>query len=186
MPEIIEVPDGKRILVCHIKRRRRMKSIRMRMKDATTVELSCAIRVPIFIIRNAILANLEILQKQFLKRSTLILPRLSLADKNKYKTTVLDLVVSRAQSLAPDLFKISQNITIGASRTRWGSCDSKRNLRFHYKLAFLPLGLADYIVAHELCHLVELNHSPKFWHLVGQIIPDSRTRRKELKKYNLE
>lgn len=70
-------------------------------------------------------------------------------------------------------------------RSQWGSCSSKRNLNFTYKLMFLPEQLAEYVVVHELCHLEEFNHSPAFWELVSRAFPDYRSFEKRLKKYYL-
>lgn len=67
-------------------------------------------------------------------------------------------------------------------KSRWGSCSRKRNLNFNYKLALLPPRLADYIIVHELCHLGELNHAPKFWGLVARAIPEHRALRRELRR----
>lgn len=72
-------------------------------------------------------------------------------------------------------------ISIKNHKTRWGSCSKKRNLNFNYKIMFLPERLAEYIVAHELCHLREFNHSRKFWNLLAQAVPDYRDRIRELK-----
>ncbi len=76
-------------------------------------------------------------------------------------------------------------INIKNQKTRWGSCSKKGNLNFNYKIVLIPERLADYIIAHELCHLKEFNHSQKFWNLVAKIIPDYLEMRKELKKHNL-
>ncbi len=76
-------------------------------------------------------------------------------------------------------------IAVKDMKTRWGSCSSQKNLNFHYRLLFLPIELADYVVVHELCHLQEMNHSKKFWQLVSKTIPDHLSRRRELKKYGL-
>lgn len=77
-------------------------------------------------------------------------------------------------------------IAIKNLKSRWGSCSSKRNLNFNYKIIYLPERIADYIIVHELCHLGELNHSGKFWKLVAQIFPDYRVLRSQLKKVRLE
>ncbi|MEK7103104.1 MAG: M48 family metallopeptidase, partial [Patescibacteria group bacterium] len=74
------------------------------------------------------------------------------------------------------------SVRIKDIRTKWGSCSSKGNLNFNYKLQFLPTHLIDYIVVHELCHLKQLNHGKEFWNLVIQCIPDAHDRKKELLK----
>lgn len=73
------------------------------------------------------------------------------------------------------------NYRIKAQRTRWGSCSSKGNINLNYKLALMPEHWARYTVVHELCHTVELNHSKRFWTLVGQFIPDYKTIHAEMK-----
>ncbi len=78
-----------------------------------------------------------------------------------------------------------KRIAVRDQRTRWGSCSQKGNLNFNYRLIYLPKNLFDYIIVHELCHLQEMNHSPKFWELVAKTIPDHKQRRRELKKYSI-
>ena len=68
-------------------------------------------------------------------------------------------------------FKFNK-ISIKDLKTRWGSCSSKRNLSFNYKLMHFDKKVIDYVVVHELCHLKELNHSKKFWELVEEIMPN--------------
>ena len=72
-------------------------------------------------------------------------------------------------------------ITITGAKTRFGSCSSKGNISFSFRLMLYPDAAIDYVVVHELAHLVELNHSPKFWKIVENIFPDYKARRKMLK-----
>ena len=78
-------------------------------------------------------------------------------------------------------FKINR-IAIKNQTTRWGSCSSKGNLNFNYKIIYLRPALADYLIVHELCHLGELNHSKNFWALVSKTIPDYIEVNKELRR----
>ncbi|MCU0680470.1 MAG: M48 family metallopeptidase, partial [Planctomycetes bacterium] len=73
-------------------------------------------------------------------------------------------------------------ISIKNQGTRWGSCSSKGNINFNYKILFMPKEMSDYIIVHELCHLKELNHSKNFWNLVAKFIPDYQKIRQDLKR----
>ena len=81
-------------------------------------------------------------------------------------------------------FKVNK-VYIKNQTSQWGSCSSKNNLNFNYKLIFLPTELAEYVVAHELCHLREFSHSEKFWALIENIVPNSKKLDKEIQKYHL-
>jgi predicted metal-dependent hydrolase len=74
-------------------------------------------------------------------------------------------------------------VSIRSQRTRWGSCSRRGTLSFNYRLVYLPLPLADYVIAHELCHLRHMNHSKAFWALVETVVPDWKRRRGELLRY---
>ena len=71
-------------------------------------------------------------------------------------------------------------ISIRDQKTRWGSCSRNGRLSFNYRLAMLPPRLAEYVVVHELCHLLEFNHSPRFWAQVAKAVPEHRLLRKHL------
>jgi len=73
-------------------------------------------------------------------------------------------------------------ISIRSQRTRWGSCSSKGNLNFNCLLMLVPDDVRDYVIVHELCHRIEMNHSDKFWKLVENVIPDYKEKRKWLKE----
>ncbi len=74
-------------------------------------------------------------------------------------------------------------LMIRNSRSRWGSCSSKGTLSFNYKIVFLPEGLLDYLVVHELCHLEEANHGKAFWALVAKAFPDHALSRRSLRQF---
>ncbi len=73
-------------------------------------------------------------------------------------------------------------IAVRSQKTRWGSCSAKGNLNFNWRLLFAPAGALDYVVAHELCHLVYLDHSREFWQLVERVCPESGAWREWLKE----
>lgn len=77
------------------------------------------------------------------------------------------------------------SIRIKDVRSRWGSCSSKRNLNFNWRLVMAPMEVLDYVVVHELCHLKEMNHSKNFWKLVEDILPDYKRQREWLKDCKL-
>lgn len=73
-------------------------------------------------------------------------------------------------------------LALSSARTRWGSCSSRTGIRLNWRLVFFPLPVIDYVVAHELAHLKEMNHSPRFWAVVEGLCPDWRSLRAELKR----
>ena len=77
-------------------------------------------------------------------------------------------------------------ISIKNQRSRWGSCSTKKNLNFNWKLILTPSLCLDYVVVHELCHLKQMNHSANFWGLVKDIMPDYKIHRRRLKNMEKE
>lgn len=75
-----------------------------------------------------------------------------------------------------------QRIRISSQRTRWGSCSTRGTISYNWHLILMPERIMDYVVVHELCHLLEMNHSKRFWKKVGEVLPDYENRRKWLKE----
>ena len=73
-------------------------------------------------------------------------------------------------------------VRLSNARTRWGSCSSRSGIRLHWRLVHLSPALIDYVVAHEVAHLVEMNHSPRFWAVVERLYPDWRSARAALRQ----
>lgn len=67
-------------------------------------------------------------------------------------------------------------------KSRWGSCSRLRNLNFNWRLIMAPIEVIDYVVVHELCHLAQMNHSPRFWALVERTMPNHKTHRRWLRE----
>ncbi len=77
----------------------------------------------------------------------------------------------------------STSLKIGDSRGRWGSCNSYGNITLNYRVVMLPPEIIDYVIVHELCHLIELNHSRRFWENVEKFLPNYELQRKNIKEY---
>ena len=94
------------------------------------------------------------------------------AEYLKLKEHARAMVTRRLEKFA-DIYGFEyKGVAIRNQKTRWGSCSSKGNLNFNYKILLLPQRHADYIIVHELCHLKEFNHGKRFWNLVAQTIPE--------------
>jgi predicted metal-dependent hydrolase len=72
------------------------------------------------------------------------------------------------------------DIRLSSARTQWGSCNARGRILLNWRLVHLPMHLVDYVVAHELSHLRELNHSPRFWAVVSSLYPAHEVARREL------
>jgi len=73
------------------------------------------------------------------------------------------------------------SLKINSAKSRWGSCSSKKNLNFSYRLILTPELVINYVILHELAHTVEMNHSKRFWEIVGSIYPDYKKAEEWLK-----
>jgi hypothetical protein len=73
-------------------------------------------------------------------------------------------------------------VSLSSAATRWGSCSTRSGIRLHWRLIHLEPALIDYVVAHEVAHLAEMNHSPRFWAVVERLYPDWRAARAALRR----
>ena len=99
-----------------------------------------------------------------------------------YASHALDRLQQRTRALAKELGVQPPPVAVQAYRGRWGSCTSDGRITYNWKIIVAPPEIVDYVVVHELCHLLELNHSPAYWDLVRRVMPDYRDARKWLRE----
>lgn len=171
------------------RRYKRSKHIRLSVdSNKKILRVSAPVRIAHRHIESAIHEHkywvLEQLQQSSTKTHSFT-DRMTSEDYERYKKQALTLVKERVEHFNAYYGFNYKRISIRNQKTRWGSCSTSGTLSFNYKILFLPPQQRDYIIVHELCHLKELNHSPAFWVLVAETIPDYKTIRRELKKRTL-
>lgn len=92
----------------------------------------------------------------------------------------LDFLTTRAKELAAKMEVNFNNLTVKDQKSLWGSCSQKSNLNFSYRLIKMPRAVIDYLIVHELAHLVHFDHSADFWATVEKFIPDYKQHRRWL------
>ena len=91
----------------------------------------------------------------------------------------------RLEHYTSQLELAAPQLSLSSAHTRWGSCSEESGIRINWRLIHLPPHLGDYVVAHEAAHLIELNHSKRFWAVVGSLYPEWKSARTELKRVAL-
>lgn len=91
-------------------------------------------------------------------------------------------LTDRARRLAPQIGRKVAHVNVRDTKSRWGSCSGQGNLSFSWRLILAPEPVLDYVVVHEVAHLVEMNHGPSFWCLVESLSPNSAAPRAWLKR----
>lgn len=110
-------------------------------------------------------------------------PPLSEQERRRYMELARD-IFTRKTAYYASLMKVTYGrISIREQKTRWGSCSSKGNLNFNWRLIFAPEEVLDYIVIHELAHRKEMNHSPAFYRVVASVMPDYKRPQKWLRDH---
>ncbi|OGO82993.1 MAG: hypothetical protein A2Y18_06685 [Clostridiales bacterium GWD2_32_19] len=92
--------------------------------------------------------------------------------KSFYIKELHQLIRKRIELYQPNFSVKHKSFAIKDSKTKWGSCNSKMQLTFNWRLMMYPLEAIDYVVIHELCHLIHMNHGRSFWRLVGKVQPN--------------
>ena len=98
------------------------------------------------------------------------------------RAQTLDALAPRTERLAARLGCRRPAVAISHAERQWGVCTAEGTIRYSWRLAHLSPALADYVVAHEVAHLVEMNHSKRFWRVVESLYPDWRAARTRLER----
>jgi len=178
-----------REIVYNLRRRRRSR----RLSLSVNCDAEVAVTAPYFV-------TIGQLERFIISRADWLFEKIdwfkSRPARSKLKGTHQDYLLRKSEAYQLAKIKLEEfnkiynleykKITVRNQSSRWGSCSGRGTLSFNYKIALLPVHLAEYVVAHELCHIKEMNHSTRFWSLLAKAVPDCLERRRELKKYKFD
>jgi predicted metal-dependent hydrolase len=170
---VVELTVGGRAVELHVRRSKRVRSHRMIVRYGLPPELVVRPRASRAEIDEAIAENLEWLERQLANpvEARLGLDRLRLTEaQGRREAHARISMIAQSEALA--LGVSYSRLTLRDQRSRWGSCSSAGALSFNWRLVLAPHDVLDYVVVHEVCHLVELNHGRSFWRIVARRRPD--------------
>lgn len=124
---------------------------------------------------------LQLQGKQLFVYATANTDQIAQAVTQWYQHQAEILFKQRVAYYAPLMQVAPQSVKLTSARTQWGSCTARGSVRLNWQLIKMPLRLLDYVVVHELAHLVEMNHSAAFWQVVESVCPDYKKLRAELR-----
>ena len=102
--------------------------------------------------------------------------------ENNAVPATIAIIKGRIKVYSDRVKKKVNKVTIRDNTSRWGSCSSNGNVSINFFLSYAPESIIDYVVVHELCHLIEMNHSKSFWQEVENLYPDYKAARKWLRE----
>ncbi len=190
------VDKVQRALICYtfvmaisytLKRYKKSKTLKLKIRADGEVIVTAPFRLSKSHIETFVLENSAWLKEKLDYLASLPEPHIKTqkGDYRKYKEQARALVHDKIKKINAHYNFIFKTIAIRNQKTRWGSCSAKKTLSFNYKIALIPEHFVEYIVAHELCHLKEMNHGPRFWKLVAETIPEYQKVQLELKNLRI-
>lgn len=123
--------------------------------------------------------------KFYIETNTKEQDKLKIAMEDWYREKTLEKVLEKVEYYKPYFDVVPNSVKVKEQKKRWASCNANRDLMFNWRCAMAPANVLDYIVVHEMCHMVYLNHSKEFWSLVGRIMPDYKDRKEWLRNYGI-
>lgn len=104
--------------------------------------------------------------------------------KNWYAKMAKKIISERLEYFANLMQLDYATVKINNSKTRWGSCDINRNIKLNFRLVMLPHKILDFVLIHELAHIIEFNHSKDFYKVIATVMPAYKLQQKQLKNYD--
>ncbi|MBN1664718.1 MAG: M48 family metallopeptidase [Deltaproteobacteria bacterium] len=102
-----------------------------------------------------------------------------------YQGQAVKKITERLPALAQKLGVQPKTVAVKNQKSQWGSCSRSGAIRFNWKIIMAPVAILDYIIVHELCHLIHSNHQPQFWEKVESVIPDCKARKSWLREHSI-
>lgn len=165
--------------------RSRRRTVSLQVTRDGRVVVRCPMRTPARQIREFVESHADWVRENVEKarRRQEDLPVFTEKEIRQYRETARRVLTAKTELWAARMGVAYGRIAIRQQATRWGSCSAKGNLNYNWVLILVPEELQDYVVVHELAHRREMNHSPRFWKIVAEQLPDYAVRRKRLKEY---
>lgn len=167
-----------------IRKSKKARSMRISIKSDGSVVATYPARVALKHILELIDSKIDWIQEKVSEmkaRKPILVLKHTPKERKEYFKQAHTLVLNKLEAFNQYYNFSYKNVFIRNQKTRWGSCSSKKNLSFNYKIIFLSQELQDYLIVHELCHLKEMNHGSDFWELIGRQIPEYKILRKTLR-----
>lgn len=167
------------------------KTISLQIKPDSSIELKVPlyttnVQIQEFLNQKSDWINKHLQAVQERQQQMSQIKSLTIEEIHELANQALEVIPKRVAYFAPLIGVTYGRITIRNQKSRWGSCSSKGNLNFNCLLMLMPSEVLDYVVVHELCHRMEMNHSPQFWAEVRKILPDYEKQKLWLKEHGDE
>ena len=161
------------------------RTIALQVRPSGEVIVRAPLRMPEAEIRRFIESRqgwIEKQRKRFREEAAPALPPYTPEDTRRLADEAARVIPERVRHFAPIAGVTYGRITIRNQKSKWGSCSAQGNLNFNCLLTDAPPEVLDYVVVHELCHRLHMDHSPAFWAEVARVLPDYRKGRQWLKE----
>lgn len=133
---------------------------------------------------NSVINKIELIKEE------LLIP--AKYNNQTYKNKVFKWFIEQAKTILQIRFDYfvnlmqvdARSLTIMNNKNRWGCCDANANIKLNFRVVMLPHEFVDYIIVHELCHVLQMNHSDEFYKLVECVMPNYKKYKSKLKEYD--